>query len=41
MLGMVSVEEMAATALLFVWVIFVAEVLTKKIYGYSWERCGT
>lgn len=34
MLGMVSVEEMAATALLFVWVIFVAEVLTKKIYGY-------
>ncbi|MBX5321889.1 dolichol kinase [Candidatus Bathyarchaeota archaeon A05DMB-3] len=38
MLGIVSVEEAAATASLFVWVIFVAEVLTKKLYGYMAER---
>lgn len=38
MLAMVSGEEGIATILLFVWVIFVAEVLTKKLYGYMVRR---
>lgn len=35
---MIFVEEAAATIVLFVWVIFVAEVLTKKLYDYLAER---
>ncbi|MEM3641074.1 MAG: dolichol kinase [Candidatus Bathyarchaeia archaeon] len=31
---MVFAEEVAATLLLFAWVIFVAEVLTRKLYDY-------
>ena len=35
---MMSVEEVVVTALLFSWVIFVAAVLTRKLYG--WMRKG-
>jgi len=35
---MISIEESVATALLFVWVIFVAAVLTKGLYNYMKRR---
>lgn len=34
----VATHEVAATGLLFVWVIFVAEVLTRKLYGWMVRR---
>jgi len=38
MLVEVSVHEVAATTLLFIWVIFVAEVLTRKLYVWMVKR---
>ena len=35
---MMSVEEVVVTALLFSWVIFVAVVLTRKLYGWTRKR---
>jgi dolichol kinase len=35
---MISVREAAATVVLFIWVIFVAEVLTRRLYGYLTGR---
>ncbi|MCS7124797.1 MAG: dolichol kinase [Candidatus Bathyarchaeota archaeon] len=34
----VSTQEVAATALLFIWVIFVAEILTRKLYSWMVGR---
>ena len=35
---MISVEESAAAALLFSWVIFVATILTRRLYGWMKSR---
>ena len=35
---MISVEEVVATVLLFSWVIFVATILTKTLYGWMRKR---
>ncbi|MBS7616257.1 dolichol kinase [Candidatus Bathyarchaeota archaeon] len=35
---MITIGEAVATALLFAWVVFVAEVLTRKLYAYMMRR---
>lgn len=37
--AMMSLEEVAVSILLFAWVIFVATVLAKKLYGFEKPRC--